>query len=624
MEGNGIIERVTQPTDWCAPMVPVLKSTGKACICVDLKRLNEAVKRKQYILPTTDEITAKLSGATVFSSLYAASGFFQIPLHPDSCKLTTFLTPYGRFNFKRLPFGITSTPEIFQRKMMETLQGLEGVEVFMDDILVYGTTQEQHDGRLEKVMQRIVTAGLKLNREKCSIRQSQLRFLGHLIDRSGIRPDPDKVKAIRQLSPPADVQELRRILGMVNYLGRYIPRLSTIGQPLYELLRDNNSWTWSHAQQTAFEHIQELLSTAPVLVFYDLNKPTAVSADASSYGLGGVLLQLHGEQWKPVAYCSRRLTEAETRYAQIEKECLAERPWKRIAMDLCEHNYLVISDYYSRFLEILHLPSTTSAQVIQRMKAVFARFGIPDEVVSDNGPQFSSAEFRECARQLDFKHCTSSPHHPQGNGHAERAVQTAKKILKQEDPVMALMSYRSTPCSTTGFSPAELLMGRKIRTTLPTLEKNLLPKWPSRTAVKERDGREKAKQAHYFNRRHGARPLPALQPGDVVFSKLDHEKSWSLPAVISSESTTPRSFVIRTQHGAELRRNRRHLQPGPVPQPIPAAHRDVTGTDTHSDGATMSETVPVSQSVAPPTTPLPGQTVTRSGRVCKQIDRLDL
>ena len=267
MEGNGIIERVTQPTDWCAPMVPVLKSTGKACICVDLKRLNEAVKREQYILPTTDEITAKLSWATVFSSLDAASGFFQIPLHPDSCKLTTFITPFGRFNFKRLPFGITSAPEIFQRKMMETLQGLEGVEVFMDDILVYGTTQEQHDGRLEKVMQRIVTAGLKLNHEKCSIRQSQLRFLGHLIDRSGIRPDPDKVKAIRQLSPPADVQELRRILGMVNYLGRYIPRLSTVGQPLYELLRDKNSWTWSHAQQTAFEHIKELLSTAPVLVY---------------------------------------------------------------------------------------------------------------------------------------------------------------------------------------------------------------------------------------------------------------------------------------------------------------------------------------------------------------------
>ncbi|KAK0156229.1 hypothetical protein N1851_000482 [Merluccius polli] len=184
---------------------------------------------------------------------------------------------------------------------------------------------------------------------------------------------------------------------------------------------------------------------------------------------------------------------------------LPDRPWKRIAMDLCEYNhqdYLVISDYYSRFIEILHMSSTTSTYVIQRSKAIFARFGIPDEVVTDNGPQFSSAEFHEFAKQLDFRQCTSSPHHPQGNGHAERAVQTAKKILKQADPVMALLIYRSTPCSSTGYSPAELLMGRRIRTTLPTLEKNLQPKWPSRAAVKARDEQEKAKQAYYYNRRH--------------------------------------------------------------------------------------------------------------------------
>ncbi|KAL6491496.1 hypothetical protein MHYP_G00018410 [Metynnis hypsauchen] len=821
MERNGIIEKVTKPTDWCAPIVPVLKkSTGKVRICVDLKKLNKAVKREQYLLPTTEEITTKLSGATVFSSLDAASGFFQIPLHPDSCKLTTFITPFGRFSFKRLPFGITSAPEIFQRKMKETLQRLEGVEVFMDDILVHGATVEEHDHRLEKVMQRIELAGMKLNREKCSIRQNQLRFLGHLIDQSGIRPDPEKVEAIRQLSPPTDVQELKRILGMVNYLGRYIPNLSTVGQPLYELLKRNkNTWTWDHAQQTAFERIKELLTTAPVLAYYDVNKPTAVSADASSYGLGGVLLQLHGEQWKPVAFCSRRLTDAETRYAQIEKESLAgvwacekfdrylsgleqfklvtdhkplvplinnrtldnvplrcqrllmrlmrfnpiaeyapgktliiadtlsrspladkgialdthsevacyvasvveglpasqtimdefqaatstdaellsvmklirngwpehlssvpdsareytqvkselsvydglvligsrivvpqvmrneilqkiheghqglvkcrdrakssvwwpglskqlselvascefccelkrtqqkeplistalpERPWKRIAMDLCEykhHQYLIVSDYYSRFLEILHLTSTTSAQVISKLKTVFARFGVPDEVVSDNGPQFSCAEFKEFARQLDFKHCTSSPHYPQGNGHAERAVQTAKKILKQDDPVMALMSYRSTPCSSTGFSPAELLMGRKIRTTLPILEKSLLPKWPNRSLVKERD------------------------------------------TVVSRESTTPRSFVVRTQQGAELRRNRRHLQLGTVPMPVPASSDQNIGTEVRSDVPAAPETVPTSQSPDKPTVPLLAPTVTRSGKVCKPISRLNL
>ncbi|XP_034023466.1 uncharacterized protein K02A2.6-like [Thalassophryne amazonica] len=857
-ERNGIIERVTQPTDWCASMVPVLKkNTGKARICVDLKRLNKAVKREQYILPTTDEIIAKLSGATVFTTLDAASGFFQIPLHPDSCKLTTFITPFGRFHFKRLPFGITSAPEIFQRKMMETMEGLEGVEIFMDDVLIYGATVSEHDQRLEKVMQRIEIAGLKLNRDKCSIRQHQLRFLGHLIDKDGIRPDPDKVEAIQQLPPPTNVPELKRILGMVNYLGRYIPKLSTVAQPLYELLKGKNAWTWGLVQQTAFEHTKQLLTTAPVLAYYDVSKPTAVSADASSYGLGGVLLQLHGQQWKPVAYCSRRLTDAETRYAQIEKECLAgvwacekfdryltgiesfklvtdhkplvplinscnldnvplrcqrllmrlmrfspvaeyapgktlivadtlsrsplstctepdtqsdvacyvasivgvipasqnkmeeikmataedaelqslikfiwtgwpehsckvpvgirqfmqvkaelsehdglvlrgsrivvpqlmrkeilqkiheghqgltkcrERayssvwwpglateisglvsscqvcfeqkrtqqkeplistplpdcPWKRIAMDLCEYNhqnYLVVSDYYSRFVEILHMPSTTSTHAIRKLKAVFARFGIPDEVVTDNGSQFSSAEFQEFAKQFDFRHCTSSPHHPQGNGHAERAVQTAKKILKQADPVLALMIYRSTPCSSTGFSPAELLMGRKIRTTLPTLEKNLRSWWPSRAAVKEKDDREKAKQAYYYNRRHGARSLPVLQPGDVVRSKLDHEKSWSRSAVVSGESTTPRSLVIKTQQGAELRRNRRHLRPEPVSQSSLPAISDNTETDTHS---AVSETVPSSQSVTPPVSLIPGQTVTRSGRVCKPVNRLDL
>ena len=234
------------------------------------------------------------------------------------------------------------------------------------------------------------------------------------------------------------------------------------------------------------------------------------------------------------------------------------------------------------------------------------------------GRSFLALSFRS---QLDFRHCKSSPHHPQGNGHAERAVQTAKKILKQADPVMALMIYRSTPCSSTGYSPEELLMGRKIRTTLPTLEKNLQPKWPSRAAVKERDEQEKARQAYYYNRRHGARLLPVLQPGDAVRSKLDHEKSWSPPAVISSESITPRSYIIKTQQGAELRRNRRHLQPEPVPQSSSSATSENTGTDTHSD---TLETVPSSQSVATPASPMPGQTVTRSGRVCKPTNRLDL
>lgn len=316
---------------------------------------------------------------------------------------------------------------------------------------------------------------------------------------------------------------------------------------------------------------------------------------------------------------------------------LPDRPWKRIGLDLCVYNkgnYLVVSDYYSRFLEILHLPSTTSFQVIQRLKVTFARFGIPDEVVSDNGPQFCCSKFREFANEMDFQHITSSPHHPQGNGHAERAVQTAKKILKQEDPLIALMCYCSTPCSTTGVSPAELLMGRKIHTNLPTLEKNLQPKWPDKKTIMQKDAMEKAKQALYFNRRHGARPLPPLRPGDTIITKLDQEKTWTTPVVVSKECVTPRSYLLQTQHGAVLRRNRRHLRHHLDNLPQPAA------TALHPPAeSSLVEPLPSPESIASETaSSVPAQVLanthtpavspmtisTRSGRVCKPVKRLDL
>ena len=234
MEQLGVIAKVEVPTEWCAGMVVVPKPDGNVRICVDLTKLNQSVCRERHILPAVEQTLAQLAGAQVFTKLDANSGFWQIPLSADSALLTTFLTPFGRYCFHRLPFGITSAPEHFQRRMSALLEGIEGVVCMMDDILVYGKNQEEHDERLLKVLQRLEVAGLTLNRQKCEFSQVLVKFLGQMVDKSGVRPDPAKVKAIQGMPIPKNVSDVRRFLGMVNQLGKFSPNLAEKTNPLRE------------------------------------------------------------------------------------------------------------------------------------------------------------------------------------------------------------------------------------------------------------------------------------------------------------------------------------------------------------------------------------------------------
>ena len=240
IEKMGVISKVNGPTDWCAGMVVAPKAAGSVRICVDLTKLNRSVCRERHILPTVDHILAQLSGAKVFTKLDANAGFWQVKLSKESALLTTFITPFGRFCFNRLPFGITSAPEYFQKRMSDILAGLEGVVCMIDDILIHGSTQEEHDQRLAAVLERLQQAKVTINQ---SVSSPKVKFLGQILDGSGVQPDPDKVEAIQAMKAPTNITEVRRFLGMINQLSKFTPNLAQMAKSLRDLLCKKNQWT---------------------------------------------------------------------------------------------------------------------------------------------------------------------------------------------------------------------------------------------------------------------------------------------------------------------------------------------------------------------------------------------
>ena len=318
-----IICPVSEPTDWVNSLVVVEKPNGTLRICIDPKNLNRAIKRHHHQLPTTEEILSMMSDGKYFTKLDASNAYWQIELDADSTNLLTFNTPYGRYKFLRMPFGIHSASEICQVAIAEILEGIEGSVNCQDDIIIWGSSEEILKTRTIKVLNSIRKNGLKLNKNKCKFHVTDFTFLGHKISNNGIHPDPAKIEAIKNMPLPTTRKELQRFLGMVNYLGKFIPNLSDHTAPLRILLEKDTLWVFDTPQIEAVTKLKHLICSSPVLKFYDSRLPIQISCDASLSGLGAVLEQKFDHDWHPIAFSSRSLSSSERNYCQLEKEMLS-------------------------------------------------------------------------------------------------------------------------------------------------------------------------------------------------------------------------------------------------------------------------------------------------------------
>ena len=863
MESLEVIAKVTEPTDWVNSIAtPEKQRTGALRVCLDPRDLNQAVKREHYPLPTLEELTLMLSDAKYFSVLDATSGYWQIKLDEESSLLTTFNTPFGRYRFTRMPFGIHSAQEVFQKTMDMAFEGINGCKSIIDDMLVWGSSKEDHDHNLRKVLERTREVGIKWNADKCVFGATEVSYFGHVLSDKGVQPDPKKIAAIQEMEPPRNKQELETLLGMVNYLAKFTPNLAETTSPMRSLLKKDSDFVWDSAQQTAFDKMKQLITSAGTLAYYDVKKEVTLEVDASKHGLGAVLMQ----EGKPVAYASKSLNPTEQDYAQIEKEMYAivfgterfhqyiygrnvtvttdhkpleailskplsaaparlqrmmlrlqkydltvhhkpgkeipvadtlsrlhlnevdntheafdaqvhlvvtnlpvsdqkmsdlqactasdpdmqqliavikegwpdhrdscppavkpfwnyrdelsvmegllfkgerivipvalrkdmlkrvhighmgmvkcknrakevmfwpgmnsqiedivsncpactehqrsnpkepmiahelpQRPWQNVATDLFmleNEQYLIVVDYYSRYFELERMSTTTSSAIINKLKAIFARHGIPEKLVSDNGPQFSAQEFAHFANEWDFRHITSSPTYPQSNGLVEKSVHIAKQLLKKSksdnrDPYLGLLEHRNTPVDNLA-APAQLLMSRSLRSVLPTTSNHLKPNVVDPELAREKMEQKQATQRHYYNQ--GARELKTLASGEEVHIQTK-SGNWR-PATVLGQHSTPRSYTVRTKDGNEYRRNRRHLLKSRTPQYTneetsgdeDRPEASTTSEDRECDNGAESEPIINQRPTANQPAPVMGNEpyTTRSGRVVKPRVILDL
>jgi hypothetical protein len=332
-----IIEEATGPTEWQSPLVIEPKPSDQVRVCVDSRMINTAIERERHPMPTIEELIVQMNGAKYFSKVDLNKGYHQLELAEESRNITTFATHDKLYRYKRLCFGLNSAAEIFQKAVSDMLKGIPGQLNMSDDIIIFTKTEEEHQRILEEVFQRLRKYNVTANKNKCEFWKKKICFYGHVFSENGIEPSEEKVKAIVEASEPKNPEEVRSLLGMCQYLSRFISHYSSIVDPLRLLTKKDCEWMWSDDQVKAFEDLKTSLANWKTLSYFNVNLKTELIVDASPIGLGAILTQRKSDDTiLVVEYASRKLTERERNYSQIEREALSI-VWS------CEHfdHYLV-------------------------------------------------------------------------------------------------------------------------------------------------------------------------------------------------------------------------------------------------------------------------------------------
>ncbi|GFV50906.1 hypothetical protein TNCV_3921991 [Trichonephila clavipes] len=320
-------EGIVQPSEspWSSPIVLVRKKDGSWRFCVDYRKLNSVTKKDVYPLPRIDDTLDCLKGAMFFSSMDLRSGYWQIEIDEADREKTAFITPEGLYEFKVMPFGLCNAPATFERMMDNLLRHFKWTMClcYLDDIIVFSETFEDHLIRLRLVLKCLQEAGLKLNSKKCLFAAQEVKILGHLVSSNGVRPDPDKIKAVRNFPTPKNIHDIRSFLGLCSYFRRFIKGFCYLAEPLQSLLKSGVEFHWGPEEVEAFNSLKKALTSDPVLGMYDERASTEIHTDASGYGIRAVLVQIQNNVEKVIAYASRTLTKAEKNYSTTERECLA-------------------------------------------------------------------------------------------------------------------------------------------------------------------------------------------------------------------------------------------------------------------------------------------------------------